>query len=81
MSAEKINRDSSEAIKIALLEQAITGINQTLLRIESDLKENRKEFKAELSEDRKEVRMFFKWTMGSILGMYALMFYVVKIIH
>jgi hypothetical protein len=62
MSTEKINIVNSEQTRIALLEQSIGTINQTLIRIENEIKDIRKDMKTD-----------FRWLLTIIAGLGAIM--------
>lgn len=75
MTVEKIGSNHSDQTRLALLEQAVNNINNTLSRLEQ-----------RLSEDRSEMRSYFKWTMSGIFGTYAIMIscivtFVIKFSH
>jgi uncharacterized coiled-coil protein SlyX len=67
MSNEKIKNIYSDEVKLALLEQSINSINQTLIRFESRF--DRLDLKLEKMSDK--IDSHFKWTVGLIFGLYA----------
>jgi hypothetical protein len=58
MTAEKIHQHNSDQTRIALLEQSIGTINQTLIRIEN-----------RLDGIDKEMKSNFLWTLGMMIGL------------
>ena len=85
MSNEKIKNIYSDEVKLALLEQSINSINQTLIRFESrfdqitkEIKDNNKNLESRLDVMSKELksdsRSNFFWVLGSILGLYGTAF-------
>ncbi len=62
MTAEKIQNQNSDQIRIALLEQSIGTINQTLVRIENNL-----------TDIKKEMKSVFHWMLVIIAGLGGIM--------
>lgn len=58
MSIEKIKNNFSDETRLALLEQSIGSINNTLLSIQSEIKEIRKDLKSD-----------FRWILAIIGGL------------
>ena len=66
--------------RVALLEQSIKSINQTLIRIETEMKDFRKEIKFDMTElrndvkeTRREMKNDFRWLLTIIAGLAGIM--------
>jgi uncharacterized coiled-coil protein SlyX len=66
--------------RVALLEAAIVGINQTLIRIETkidrqfdDLKSDIKDIRRELKDIRRDMASDFRWTLTIIAALGGIM--------
>lgn len=89
MSAEKIIQDFSNERRLTILEESINNINNTLVRFEKrfdqiDAKFEKIDSKFERLES--ENKTHFRWVIGSILGLYAmvtsiLVTVIVKLVH
>ena len=82
MTAEKMHKNYSEETRIALLEQSINNINDTLIRFEKRFDQIDSKFSSMHSENKTHHR----WTMGGIFGLYAIFFsaslgLIIKLIH
>ena len=62
MTTQKIKDIYSDDVRLALLEQSINNINNTLIR-----------FEKRFDQLESEGRTHFKWCMGGIFGTYAMM--------
>lgn len=82
MTTEKIKDLYSDDVRLALLEQSINNINNTLLRFEKRFDQIDSRFDRNESENRS----YFRWTMGLISGLYliigsTLVTVVIEFIH
>lgn len=75
MAKEKITDHYSPDVRLALLEQSINNINNTLIR-----------FEKRFDQIDSEIKSHFRWTMGLISGLYliigsALITILIKFVH
>jgi hypothetical protein len=59
--------------RVALLEAAIVGINQTLIRMENKLDKQFDELKSDIKEIRHEMKLDFRWTLTIIAALGGIM--------
>ncbi len=75
MSASKIIDNYSDDVRLALLEQSINNVTNTLVR-----------FEKRFDQIDAEIKSHFRWTMGLISGLYimlgsSLITVVIKFVH
>lgn len=75
MSTDKIKDSYSDDVRLALLEQAINNINNTLVR-----------FEKRFDQIDAKIDSHFKWNLGLLAGLYAilgssLITVIVKFVH
>jgi hypothetical protein len=75
MSTEKIKNTYSEETRLALLEQSINNINNTLMR-----------FEKRFDDIQSEGKSHHRWCMGGIFGTYAIIIssiitFIIKFSH
>jgi len=67
MSEHKRNiQPDSIDTRVALLEQSIGHVNQTLTRIENDLRDFKSEIKKDMKDIRNEAKSNFRWILTVI---------------
>jgi len=89
MKPEKINNNYSDDVRLALLEQAISNINNTLIRFEKRFDQIDAQFDKiddKFEKIRSESLSHHKWTLGLISGLYlivtsSLITVLIKYIH
>ena len=82
MTAEKIKVNYNDDVRLALLEQSIVNINDTLVRFEKRFDQIDSKFTLMHSENKTHHR----WTMGAVFGLYAMFFsagigIIIKLVH
>lgn len=82
MTAQKIKESYSDDVRLALLEQSINNINDTLNRFEKRFDQMDIKFNQLQSEGRSH----HKWTLGLISGLYfifasSLITILIKFVH
>ncbi len=82
MTTQKLKEHYSEDVRLALLEQSITNINDTLVRFEKRFDQIDTKFDRLQSEGRSH----HKWTLGLISGLYfifasSLISVLIKFVH
>ena len=82
MSTQKIKDSYSDDVRLALLEQSINNINDTLVRFEKRFDQ----IDVKFDQLRSESRSHHKWTLGLISGIYfifasSLITILIKFIH
>jgi hypothetical protein len=82
MSTQKIKDHYSDDVRLALLEQSITNINDTLVRFEKRFDQ----IDVKFDQLRAESRSHHKWTFGLISGLYfifasSLISILIKFVH
>ena len=75
MATEKIQDHYSNDVRLALLEQSINNINNTLMR-----------FEKRFDQIESDGKSHYRWCMGGIFGIYAIMIssiiaFIVKFSH
>ncbi len=68
MTAGKIKDSYSDDVRLALLEQSINNINNTLTRFEKRFDQSDAKFERLESEQKSQ----FRWLCGLILGLYVI---------
>lgn len=97
MTVKNREASMSHETRIALLENTIGYIHETLERIETNtnarfnkiegiMKETKHELKEEMKESRFEGRSHFRWTMGYLISFFLGTFsvitaFILKIVH
>ncbi len=82
MSTQKIKDSYSDDVRLALLEQAIVNINDTLVRFEKRFDQ----MDQKIDNLQLEGRSHHKWTLGLISGLYfiftsSLITILIKFVH
>lgn len=82
MTTQKIKDRYSDDVRLALLEQSITNINEALIRFEKRFDQ----IDIKLDRFQSEGRSHHKWTLGLISGLYfifasSLITILIKFIH
>jgi hypothetical protein len=82
MTSQKIKDNYSDDVRLALLEQSINNINDTLVRFEKRFDQQ----DVKIDQLRDEGRSHHKWTLGLISGLYfifasSLITILIKFIH
>lgn len=54
--------------RVALLEQAISMINQNLTRMDADIREGFKQNREDLRDFKKDVKFDFRWVIGLMIA-------------
>lgn len=68
MTKEKSIYPNSLDTRVALLEQSIGMINQTLVRIETNMHDGFRDLREDMKDLKKDVKSDFRWLVGLMIA-------------